>query len=373
LPLLVPESTSIQLAVQTPDPQLVWPATGQSAVGIVGSQVLDTHGAQKPVPTASTAKVITALTVLHAKPLTLGLQGPVITLTANDAALYNAYAAQDGSLVVVQAGEQISEYQMLEAMLLPSANNMADSLATWAFGSLPAYAAAANKYVQGLGLAETHIGSDASGFSPTTTSTAHDLVRIGELAMQNPVLTQIVSQSTASGIPIAGTIRNTNSLLGTSNIIGIKTGNTPQAGGVFISASRTIVNGRPITIVTALAGASTLAQAMQGSLPLIQSAQINFRPVTVMRAGSIVGNYRLPWGGTVSGIINNQLAVNTWNGDSLPATIKLKPIPAMSPANRIVGNLTVPKSAFANSYSVLVTLSTAPTKPSLWWRLLHPF
>lgn len=373
LPPIMPVSAAIPLTIQTPSAKLVWPSTGQSAVGVAGSSILDTHGAQTAVPTASTAKLITTLAVLHVKPLALGQQGPIITLTANDAALYSAYVAQDGSVVPVQAGEQISEYQILEAMLLPSANNMADSLATWAFGSLPAYNDFANKYVQQLGLASTHIGPDASGFAPATTSTAQDLVRVGELAMQNPVISQIVGQTSASGIPLVGNIKNVNSLLGTDNVIGIKTGNTTQAGGVFVSASRVLVNGRAVVIVTALAGAPSLAQALKDSLPLIQSAQANFQPVTIMSAGSIVGHYPRPWGGVVPAVVSRQLTVDTWDGSSLPATIKLRPIATTASANQTVGSLSVSQSTFAGQQSVPVTLAAAPGKPSLWWRLLHPF
>jgi D-alanyl-D-alanine carboxypeptidase (penicillin-binding protein 5/6) len=351
----------------------MWPDSGQSAAGIVGNATLVTHSSQTPVPTASTAKLITALVVLHERPLTLGKPGPTLTLTDSDAALYNSYTAQGGSVVPVTTGEQISEYQVLQTMLLPSANNMADSLAIWAFGSLHAYNIAATAYLSELGLSHTHIGTDASGFAPSTTSTAHDLVRLGELAMQNPVLSQIVGQSTASGLPLVNTVKNINWLLGTSHIIGIKTGNTDQAGGVFISASRVIINQQPVTIVTAVAGMPTLSTAMKVTLPLVQSAQANFQPVTVIRAGSILGHYHSPWGSTLSAVAGTQMVVSTWNGSSLVATVKLNPLPSNAQAGQTVGRLTIPKSAFAGQQSVPVNLSTALAKPSLWWRLLHPF
>jgi serine-type D-Ala-D-Ala carboxypeptidase (penicillin-binding protein 5/6) len=335
--------------------------------------MLETHGSQTPTPTASTAKLITALAVLHAKPLMPGRSGPTITISANDVAIYNAYVAQDGSAVRVQAGEQLSEYQMLEGMLLPSADNLADSLAIWAFGSLPAYSNFANIYVRQLGLTATHVGNDASGLNPSTTSTAQDLVRLGELTMRNPALAQIVGQSTANGIPVVGTIKNVNWLLGTNGIIGVKTGNTDQAGGVFVSASRVAVNGKPVTIITALAGMPTLRQAMDSSLPLIQSAQANFRRATVIRTGSVVGHYRLPWGGTVSAKAARQLTVKTWSGGSLTAIVGLNAITANSRAGQTVGSLTIPKSAIVNQRAVPVTLAAAPARPTIWWRLLHPF
>ncbi len=260
--------------------QLAWPTAGQAAVGIVGSTRIQTHGSQTPAPTASTAKLITALVVLRQKPLALGQTGPLLTMSANDLAFLNAYAARDGSIISRErVGEQISEYQMLEAMLLPSADNMADSLATWAYGSLPAYSAAANRYLASLGLHDTHVGTDASGLDPSTVSTARDLVVIGERVMQNPVLAEIVDKPSASGFPLVGTITNTNLLLGQSGIIGIKTGNSDQQSGAYVAAAQVTSNGRTETIVTALLGAPSLDDAMSGSLPLIRSAEANFEPV----------------------------------------------------------------------------------------------
>jgi D-alanyl-D-alanine carboxypeptidase (penicillin-binding protein 5/6) len=372
LPPLNPDRPLVRLQTQTPVSKLAWPAAGQSAVGIVGSPILETHGAQVPVPTASTAKILTALVVLHAKPLALSGQGPAITIGANDEALYNSYAARGGSVVRVTAGEQVSEYQMLEAMLLPSANNIADSLAAWAFGSLADYTTAANGYLSQLGLTQTHAGIDASGFDPSTTSTAHDLVRLGELAMQDPVLAQIVGQTTAGGIPVVNSVKNVNSLLGTDNIVGVKTGNTDQAGGVFISAARVTVNGKPVTIVTALVGSPTLFQALKDSLPLIQSAQVNFKPATVIAKDSIAGRYRQPWGGSVTAVVAKNLAVNTWNGTAVSSTIQLQPVPAAAQAGQTAGTITTPKSALYGQQSIPIKLQTSPTRPSAWWRLAHP-
>ena len=111
-------------------------------------------------------------------------------------ALYDNYASQDGSVVVVSEGEQISEYQALQAMLLPSANNMADTLAVWAYGSMDNYLAYANNLATSLSLKQTHL-ADASGFSAQTVSSASDLVELAQTAMNDPVLTQIVSQRQA--------------------------------------------------------------------------------------------------------------------------------------------------------------------------------
>jgi D-alanyl-D-alanine carboxypeptidase (penicillin-binding protein 5/6) len=374
---LQPTVRSAQVQAATGVSKLSWPAVGQAAVAVTGTDVLETHGVQTSAPIASTAKVITALAVLKAKPIASGSQGPVITLTAADVALYNSYVSQEGSVVSVSAGEQITEAQMLEAVMLPSANNMADSLAIWAYGSLDAYKIAATQYVAGLGLTNTHIGSDASGFSPSTTSTAHDLVILGEQAMQNPVLRQIVSQPTASDVPGLSTVKNVNFLLGTNGIIGIKTGNTDQAGGVYLSASTTKVDDHDVTIVTALVGAPTLFQALQNSVPLITSAQSNFVAAKLLAQQANVGEYRLPWGGKNGGVVSATTQTNVtssvWRGSTASATVNLQPIALSAKAGQVVGTAVSAKTEFGPGNQTNIILQSTPTEPNIWWRLLHPF
>jgi D-alanyl-D-alanine carboxypeptidase (penicillin-binding protein 5/6) len=319
---------------------------------------------------ASTAKLITALSVLRVRPIDVGQQGPLITLSRVDVGLYKRYAAEDGSVVPVRAGEQISEFQMLEAMLLPSANNLADSLARWAFGSIRAYSAFANAYGARLGLARTHVGRDASGFDPSTTSTASDLVKLGEIVLTSPVLARIVDQRAASGIPIAGTVKNINFLLGRAGIIGIKTGNSNQAGGVFVAAANVNINARSTTIVTAVMGAPTLVAALERSLLLIQSAEANFRPVSVIAAGTVIGRYRPPWAATIEARASENLIADAWHGSIIAVTVTLHSLQANAHAGQAVGTLRV--TGPVAQPAVTVTLRTAPGRPSLWWRLSHP-
>jgi D-alanyl-D-alanine carboxypeptidase (penicillin-binding protein 5/6) len=146
---------------------LPWPANAQAALGAQDYGVLETHNTATPVPIASVAKVITALAILQKKPLALGAQGPTLTLDATDVASYNSYVAQGGSNTKVAEGETISEYQALQALLIPSSNNMADSLVRWAFGSPSAYVTYADQMLKGGGLTKTVVG-DSSGFGDTT-------------------------------------------------------------------------------------------------------------------------------------------------------------------------------------------------------------
>lgn len=357
-------------SVDTPTAALTWPAA-QAAVALPGTNILTTHGTQTPVAIASTAKVITALTVLSKKPLKSGEQGPVITLTDADVALYNNYVAQDGSIVPVSVGEQISQYQMLEAIMLPSANNIADTMAIWAFGSLQAYAKAANSFVASHGMPNTHVGDDASGLSPTTTSTAHDLARLGALAMESPVLTEIVAKPSTTNIPLTGDVKNVNFLLGNSGIVGVKTGNTDQAGGVFISASRVDIAGRSTTIVTSVAGSANLGAALKESLALVQSAQKNFGPVTLVRKGDVVARYNRPWSSNIAAVASKDLTVIAWRGATVKAQAQLSDLNPQQSRSGTIGLISA-KSLNGLAESIDVRLEQPSSPPTVLQRLTHP-
>jgi D-alanyl-D-alanine carboxypeptidase (penicillin-binding protein 5/6) len=351
---------------------LDWPASSESAIGAVGYGVLATHSNQTPVPTASTIKLLTALTVLKAKPLAVGQKTtPLITISAADVATYNSYVAEDGSVVPVVAGEQISEYQALQALLLPSANNMADTLSEWAYGSLSSFTTAANSYADQLGMQNTKI-SDASGFSPATVSTAQDMVLLAQAALNNPVISDIVAQPSAV-IPLGdstGTVTNVNTLLGKDDIIGLKTGNTDQAGGCFIGAARYSIDGHTITVISAVMDAPNLNTALTLSQPLLASAKTDFQTTTLVPAGQVLGAYKAAWGQPVSITTANALQVFGWIGTSYATTNHINSIIAPEPAQYQVGNVSVKTSS--QTYTTAALLTHSLPGPSLWWRFTHP-
>lgn len=365
LPTLDPLKT-VQPVITSSTP-LNWPNAGESAVGAVGYGILATQNEQTALPTASVAKLITSLAVLQKYPLKAGGQGPTITLTAADVAIYQQYVAEDGSVVQVQAGEQLTEYQALQAMLLPSANNIADSLAIWAFGSLTNYQTYANQFVATLGLTNTHIGSDASGFLPDTTSTAHDLVQIGIHALQNPVLAQIVAQ-TQTDLPVAGTVYNVNSLLGTDGIFGIKTGNSDQAGGVYLFAAQDSLDAsHTITIVGVVQGLADLQTALNAAVPLLDSVKQNFSLATIIHAGQTVGRYTTPWKTTAMAIAKNNLIAIEWDAKPTQPTLTLTRLKTPKANAAMVG--TVSLNSGSVTVSTPVILHNSLPNPSFLWRL----
>ena len=116
-------------------PRPDWPGRAEAAVGLPRNRPARRARRQPPVPIASLAKIMTAYVVLRGHPLPAGGPGPAITVTAADTAAYASDQRQGQSVVQVAPGEKLTERQALEAMLVPSGNNIASMLARWDAGS----------------------------------------------------------------------------------------------------------------------------------------------------------------------------------------------------------------------------------------------
>jgi D-alanyl-D-alanine carboxypeptidase (penicillin-binding protein 5/6) len=229
----------------------VWPTSGQAAVEIGRSQV-QVGPNQHRAPIASVAKVMTAYLVLRDHPLRPGQDGPTITLTDADVVDTDRRRARRESVVSVVTDERLTERQALQALLLPSANNIAAVLARWDAGSPRQFVARMNAIARSLGMTHTHY-TDPSGYNATTVSTAADQVRIADRAMRLPVFARLVSTASAT-LPVAGTVHNTNTLLGRNGFVGLKTGSDDAAGGCFAFRAVRRIHGKRTTITGVVLG-----------------------------------------------------------------------------------------------------------------------
>jgi len=232
-------------------PSAVWPAHGQAAVQIGQSQVKAGPN-QHAAAIASVTKVMTAYLVLRDHPLRLGEDGPTITLTNADVDDTDRRRRQQESVVSIAAGEQLTELQALQALLLPSANNIAAVLARWDAGSEGRFVARMNATARSLGMSRTRY-TDPSGYDDATVSTASDQVRMVDRAMRLPVFASIVATPSAT-LPVAGTVHNTNTLLGHSGFVGVKTGSDDAAGGCFAFRAIRWIDGKRTTITGVVLG-----------------------------------------------------------------------------------------------------------------------
>ncbi|MDQ0188616.1 D-alanyl-D-alanine carboxypeptidase family protein [Alicyclobacillus cycloheptanicus] len=364
----VPASAKVQgtpVAIQ-------WPKQGQAALAVSGVGLIGNVGPQTPVPIASVTKIMTAYLVLKAHPLAEGQDGPTLTITADDVRQYEQDKAAGQSVVQVQAGEKLTERELLEALLLPSANNAADLLAAWTAGSKQAFVAEMNQTAKKLGMNHTHY-ADASGVNPATVSTAVDQLKIAEKAMAIPAFRETVAMKQAS-LPVAGVQYNVDYALGKSGIIGVKTGSTDEAGGCFVFATEHTVAGKPALVLGVVLGQqgnnssnSELMTALtEGESLSLQSGKI-LQAVSPVKAGQTVGMIDTGWQAPVPVVVSKSANLVAWQG--MPVTMKLlqKPNLTQVAAGEQVGTLEI--RAGQQVVNLPVRAAHAIQRPSLVWRL----
>jgi D-alanyl-D-alanine carboxypeptidase (penicillin-binding protein 5/6) len=225
------------------------PSAGSFALSSSMPGEVASHAAEVVRPIGSVAKAMTALVVLNDLPLSPGANGPSRVMTEADVTLYHQAVAEGGSNLPVQAGEVLSERDLLLALLLPSADNIAETLAVWASGNRTAFIASLNATAAAMGMHSTHF-ADPSGISTETVSTASDLVILAEAVTANPTLEELVSVHQAR-LPDGTVLQNLDILLSKSSTwLGIKTGWTGAAGGCLLFAARKTFGSTPGVSVT---------------------------------------------------------------------------------------------------------------------------
>ena len=270
-------------------------------------------------PTASTAKMIMALMVMEKKPFALGEVGETITINQQYYSRYNYYITHNGSNTRVQLHELISEYDALASALLASSNNMADTLAMWAFGSLDEYKAYAQARLTEWGLKNTTIGIDASGYSSTTTSTAADMAIVAQKLMANPVLAEIVGLKSHT-VPVAGEIKNTNKVLGENGILGIKTGWIGTSSGYCLATAYKL-DEHMITLV--ILGAPNREESFARTRTVIAALQEGLKKTEIVKAGQEVGYYESWWGGRSPIVATEDGFALAWAGTDPKVELKM--------------------------------------------------
>jgi D-alanyl-D-alanine carboxypeptidase (penicillin-binding protein 5/6) len=376
----VPTAASAPLPVAAPDvttPAVApgsavtaeFPGYGRGAIGAVGfDQVLSTSGDQSPGPIASITKVITALVVLDAKPLAEGEAGPDITFTEADLQIYDDVLAQNGSLQPVSAGQVMSQRQVLETMLIPSANNYAESLAIWAYGSTDAYLTAARAWLAKNGLSSTSV-VDTNGLSPGDVSTPTDLVKLGQMALSNPVIAQIVATPTIEE-PSIGEIDNTNKLLGIDGVDGIKTGTTDEAGACLLFSTDVTVGDTSVTVVGVILGADTHPELNRAVLQLLNSVRPGFQQVTLATQGEQLATWESAWGDSAAAVASETKTALVYSDEPVSAAVSAPTLSDAAAEGAPAGTATF--TVGDETVEVPLVMKDPMDAPDFWWRMQNP-
>lgn len=357
------------LAIPGRPPHLAWPREGEAAVEVEHLGSFGTSGSRSPVPIASVAKMMTAYLTLKAHPLTGDAPGFTMTVTAAEVAEERARVSEEQSVIRVRAGEQLTERQALEALLLPSANNVAAMLARSEAGSISAFVARMNKAARSLGMSSTHY-TDPSGFDASTVSTASDQIKLIEAAMRNPTFASIVAERETS-LPVAGEVYNYNSLVGEEGYAGVKTGSDGAAGGCLAFIKHIVVGGRRLTIAGVVLGqrqGPLISAALASAKRLGNSAAAAVRVHTALAADTPIARLTSADGATTAALSAHTLTVIGWPGLRLAAHVQLDSRLRTVRSSESLGTITL---GGAHPASTVALARSAIGAPSLSWRLDH--
>ena len=361
-------SLSDSLHLPGTSPVLPWPTTGSAALTMEGMGSLGEVGSKQPVPIASITKVMTAYVVLTDHPLSPGTTGPAIPVDEATIDAYQSGLATQQSVVKVAPGESLTEIEALEALLIPSGNNIALLLADWDAGGAPAFVAKMNSAAQRLGLTSTHF-VDVSGLDPASESTAHDLVRLGEAAMALPAFAQVVDMGEVT-LPVAGDVVNFDYALGHDGIVGIKTGTDDAAGGCFLFEAQSTVDGKKVTLVGAVLGqrtSSPITAVLDAAEALAQAAFGAMTTLHVVPPGQLVGRVVSPWGASVAVSALDAPTVVGWPGLAVPAHLHVGVVPSDLATGTRIGLLTIDLDG--DDVDVALHAAGPLRGPSAIWRL----
>lgn len=377
VPALSLTTSVVTSASQPGSPQIAWPQAREAAATVDGIDRTWSSGGQAEVPIASVTKVMTAYVVLRDHPLGRDEQGPLIPVTKADVKEYKSALKAGDSVAKVAANQPLTEREALEALMLPSADNIAWMLAVWDAGSTGQFAGKMNAVARSLGLHRT-VYTDPSGLAPSTVSTALDQLTLMRSAMRVPVFAQIVAMPYAV-IPAAGVIRNYNPAAGTDGIIGVKTGTDSQAGGCWAFAVKREVGGAGhvvygVVLGTALGNPSLASIAVNAGLHLAGAMQKTVRYLTVLPAGATVGQINVPWSKTPVSVVTAR-PLSGWALSGAHITLDPKAsLPGSAASSTVPAGTTIGEiSASGLRKPVIVPLVTASgvRKPTLTWRLFR--
>jgi serine-type D-Ala-D-Ala carboxypeptidase (penicillin-binding protein 5/6) len=365
LPVVAATTAPAPGVVSGTPPSLPWPAKGEAAVGTAELGLLGVSSGEQPQPMASVAKLMTALVILQDKPLAVDNPGPAITIDATDVADFQARQAAGESVLKVSAGEQLSELDALQGLLIPSGNNIAAVLAKWDAGSVDAMVKKMNVRAAAIELTHTSF-ADTAGVSAQTTSNPRDLFRLGIEAMKHPVIARVVGQVQAV-LPVAGVVYNVDYVLGQEGIIGIKTGSGPEFGANFVFASTQAAGTQPYNVYGAVMAANTLDEAFKATKALIAAVRAGVTMNKIVSQSDAVASYGAPWGSRADIRAASDLTVFSWPGMAIKRTVTVASVTAPVESGRKVGRLQLSIGRQAAS-TPLVTTSPLPA-PGRRWRL----
>lgn len=259
-------------------------------------RILYAKDAQEIVFPASTTKIMTAILTLENCELT------DIATVSHDAIFSVPASYSHASL---KEGEELTIEQLLNVLLIPSANDAANVLAEHISGSVDDFAVLMNEKAKEIGCLNTHFVNPNGVHNEEHTTTAYDLALMGRYAMQNSTFRSIVKKSRYS-LPATNKYDKTDRIFNTTNDLlrennstakdnyyyeyatGIKTGYTTDAGSCIVASAK---KDNMEVIAVVLGGSTTkdgLSERNLDCITLFDYAFENYSMQTVQEKNNVL-------------------------------------------------------------------------------------
>jgi len=349
------------LAQQAVDAQML-----PSATGWLGEDHVWAND-DAPRRIASITKLVTVLVGLEAAPVEAGTAGPSYTLTEADAALIDEVLEQDGTFAPAPVGLELTTKQILDLILVPSANNYAISYSRWIFGSNEAFVEAATDWLARNGLTSMHI-EEPSGLSDNNVGSASDIVRLAKIALEQPLIAEIVGQSSVD-IPGLGEITTTNRLLADAGVLGVKTGTTFPNGYSLAAAKRLDIFGRELIAVAVTLDRPDGEARAADTRAVLEAMALSGQEVALIEQGTPLGTVTSWTGEEIQLLAGEGLTAVLVPGESAKRTIALDGV-AAGERGSTVG--TIRATTPAGKSEVSVVTAAEISEPDFFWRFAHP-
>ena len=200
---------------------------------VSSGRVLYSKNADKELPMASTTKIMTAIIAIE-----------------NGGDLDKKYEISkdavgiEGSSIYLKTGEHLSLRELLYGLMLRSGNDAAVAIAVIVSGSVDNFVQLMNKYVENMGLKNTHFVTVNGLHDDEHYTSAYDMAKISAYALKNSVFAEIVNskEKTISNEfdnkNKCRFLKNKNKLLTMlEGADGVKTGYTKKAGKCFVGSA----------------------------------------------------------------------------------------------------------------------------------------
>lgn len=265
-------------------------------------KILYSKNANSIMYPASTTKIMTAI-------LTLEKCNLSDTAVVSHNAVFSIPSGYSTASLV--EGEVLTIEQLLNVLLIPSANDAAVVLAEHIAGSVEAFSDMMNSKAVELGCLNTHFVNPNGIHNENHYSTAYDLALIGRYAMQFPTFKEI-SSKTRYTLPITNAYSKEDRIFNTTNDLikpnysssptnyyykyatGGKTGYTDPAGQCIVA---TATKDNISLIAVTLHGDFTednLSQRALDCKALFEYGFNNFSMVSIAQKGDVASNVKVP-------------------------------------------------------------------------------